>query len=384
MAHFIEDDFFEINKKYFDRIIKDKNSFLYPSGFLNTKISMLDKLNDITISKKNYVEYHNDSTSNIRPYKEIIQDIFNQWDKHTYSFDELTICHSVTIGSIVILDFLYKNGIRDIVFETPTYYATLIQAEQMNFNIIKVPSYYNDNFLNSLNSQKSNTPKAYWITQPRISLGTNQDINYIINLIEGLRDQDYLIIDEATEIMFPSHLSFTTKYKNKNIIKIRSLFKGMGLNGPRISTIIHPIHIKNELNLSLWIYQGGLDIFSLEFLKKISNIDYFKTILSTSLTQVLETKKILKKNLIGSNIELSNIQNGYIGTLIFRYKNNNYFKNRKLLLNLLSNNRTVVTLGSSMNFALDKEREFIRLNYYINKEELIKSIKTIKTFERYF
>ena len=114
-------------------------------------------------------------------------------------------------------------------------------------------------------------------------------------------------------------------------------------------------------------------------------LNYFKTILDTSLSQVIDTRKLLRKHLLGSKIELSNMENGYIGSLVFNYKNNReYKKNRELLLSLLSENRIVVTLGASMNFAFDKDREFIRLNYYINKEQLISSINTIKTFEQYF
>mgnify|MGYP000151934787 CR=1 FL=1 len=52
--------------------------------------------------------------------------------------------------------------------------------------------------------------------------------------------------------------------------------------------------IKKELDLSLWIYQGGIDIFSLELVKKVCTINYYKTVINTSLNQVLETKKILK------------------------------------------------------------------------------------------
>lgn len=54
---------------------------------------------------------------------------------------------------------------------------------------------------------------------------------------------------------------------------------------------------------------------------------------------------------MGSNIELSNIENGYIGSLIFNYKNDKQYKiNRELLLSLLSKNRIVATLSASMNF----------------------------------
>lgn len=159
----------------------------------------------------------------------------------------------------------------------------------------------------------------------------------------------------------------------------------MGLNGPRISTIIHPKVMKNDLNLSLWIYQGGLDIFSLELIKKTANINYFKSILNTSLEQVIQTKQRLKKHVLGSNLQLSNMQNGYIGSLIFKYNNGKeYQENRELLLKLLSKNRIVVTLGASMNFAYDKNFEFIRLNYYIHQEHLADTIDIMKTFEKHF
>lgn len=218
MSDFQKDDFFTINKKYFEHIINDKNDYLHPSGFLNTNIKSIQKFDNITIDKSNFIEYRNDSTSNILEYKDIIQNLFHHWDNYFYDNDELTICHSVTIGSIAVLDFLYKNHIRSIIFETPVYYATLIQAEQMNFNITKIPSFYKDNFISPL-TVSSIEPKVYWITQPRISLGINQDIQYIENIINKLREVDYLVIDEATELMFPSHLSLLLNIQIKILLK---------------------------------------------------------------------------------------------------------------------------------------------------------------------
>lgn len=384
MDYFRKDDFFELNKKYFDKILRDGKDYLYPSGFLNASTRAIEKLHDITINKYDFVEYRNDSTSNTSEYKTIINKLFNHWDAYNYTVDELTICHSVTVGSIAILNYLYSCNIRNVIFETPAYYATMMQAEQMGLNVIKIPSYYDSNFCSPLQIQKDQ-PLAYWITQPRISLGANQDAAYIERIVNSLRDIDYLIIDEATEIIFPSHLAYTSSYKTKNIIKIRSIFKGVGLNGARIATIIHPASIKKRLSLSLWVYQGGLDIFSLELMRQTCRPNYFRTMLDVSLSQVLETKKILNRHLMGSNIELSDIQNGYIGTLIFNYRNEkNYRKNRNLLLSLLSNNRIVVTLGASMSFAFDKKREFIRLNYYMNREHLVRTVNIMKTFEQYF
>lgn len=56
-------------------------------------------------------------------------------------------------------------------------------------------------------SEELKLKKAVWITQPRFALGINRNKKNIREIINHLNSQDYLVIDEATEQLFPSFLN---------------------------------------------------------------------------------------------------------------------------------------------------------------------------------
>jgi len=49
-------------------------------------------------------------------------------------------------------------------------------------------------------------PVVYWLTQPRMSLGFDQDVTHVEKLLAHLSPRDFLVIDEATEQRCPSVL----------------------------------------------------------------------------------------------------------------------------------------------------------------------------------
>jgi aspartate/methionine/tyrosine aminotransferase len=382
MSEFRDEDFEKINEEYFKNIRNSRKEIIDPSGWQDTFTPVQSYLD----SKDKFIhKYNTDLGEQLKPEKKIAQSLLNKWDLFDYSTDNFTFCHSVTVGSLIVLSSLSKLGIKTIFFETPCYYATIYQAEDLGFNVILLPTYYENNFEISpdIETLKRESPFVIWITQPHTALGYNQNKDNVNKILSLLSPKDYLVVDEATEQYFPSHLA-DFRVSDFNIIKIRSFFKGMGLNGIRLSYIAHPIELRETIMEEMEIYQGALDIYSLDFLSKYANnISRFELMLESSRIQIQKTKQLLDVATINNNFILtSKVVNGYIGCFFLNYKDINLEHEaiREKLLKFSSNNNMPIILGSSMRFAKHENMEFIRINYFNQFSHLNKAIDKLNLF----
>ena len=234
---FESDNFDEILEKYFsDFSIYD---------MLDSDVSYWHNvsskaLNVLPINKQSQF-YKSDYQKGLGESKEKILFGLSKWENYNISYNECTLCTSATMASLISLVFLKRKGIKKIIFETPSYFASIIQAQLLDFEVILVPTYFQNNYKFDLPIKYLNdkTAKAIWLSQPRFALGKNQSVNEIINLYSQLKKDDFLVIDEANEHLFPSIINEINPTTYSKIIKFRSLFKPLGLNGPRISCIFH-------------------------------------------------------------------------------------------------------------------------------------------------
>ena len=383
-SSFNQDDYFLIKKKYFDELLNSPFDVLEPSGYLEVTSKSLKELPKFEIPREKLAQYYNDAGNNIMEFKNPILKLWNSWDECIYNKDEITLCHSVTIAGFAVLEILKSIDIKTIFFETPAYYGTIYQAEMLKIKHIKIPTYKENNWKINLSKDqiRQNSPCAVWITQPKMSLGLNQNQKSIKQLAEIMGPNDFLVIDEATEKEFPSVLkNLNNSNYDCSIIKMRSFFKGCGLNGIRLTVVSHPIALKKKFNLAMWLFQGGLDLFSLTA-GKIASIskDQFVLMLKLAREETIKKREKLENLSRGSIIEPIRLINGYIGTLRVNFPNNKFWENRRALLEYLKKEKIVATLGSSMFFAHDPCAEHIRLNYYLDEEVLIKTVQRLINF----
>ena len=379
---FAADDYDRINLKYFSKLRDNNQMSADPSGWLNT-VPEVTKI--MTVNAEDIVPYYSDYHLQLKKCKSKILELLSQWDNLYYDYDEITLCHSVTVGFVIVLTSLLKLGIRNIFFESPAYFSTINQAKYLGFNTILMPTYYDSNFQFNISADliRKNSPCAIIVTQPRTSLGYNQDNNNIQYIGSCLSKKDYLIIDEASEQIFPSVLNLINNHNCKNIIKLRSFIKGMGLNGIRLSFIAHSKELRLDFQNHMEIFQGAIDYNSLKFIYELSaNIENYKTLLGIANQQVVNLRENVEKTLLGSKVEASKLVNGYMGSLFVPLNSNSipFLRNRELLLKYCFERKMPIITGATMRFARDSEKEFIKINYFKSHNEIMQGIKILLGF----
>jgi aspartate/methionine/tyrosine aminotransferase len=380
-SNFLPDDFFQVDEKYFKQLRANKDIIADPSYWFDSE-SPIDT-NSQEFDLKTYkVDY--DSTLAIE--KEILINAVSGWDSQLYNYDDMTICNSSTAASYIILGFL-KGRINTLFFETPAYYASIEQAQLLGINVLKIPTYISEDFkisedfLTSISSMKGK--KGIWISQPRYGLGLNQRHKNLELLLSYLQDDDFLIIDEATEQIYPTHLKEFNFKKRKNIIKFRSFLKPLGLNGPRLAFILHHSDYRKLIQCRMEVTQGAIDCFSLNYVTKfLSKKEEFQLLLKVTNNYVKEVRMKAENLTHGTILKVIPIENGYIGSIALLHgKEDNSINLRKELLQHCQRMKCPIILGSAMYFARDPFSEFIRINFFNSEYSIMTGIQLILKFK---
>ena len=183
--------------------------------------------------------------------KERILQLLGLWEKRKVQWQEVTLYNSASTATAAVLVALKRLGVRTILFETPAYSVTINQAKHGSYKIVLCPTYFRDEFaLGEPAFPKTAHPIALWLTQPRMSLGFNQDIASIEKLRTRLSANDFLVIDEATEQSYPSVLHrLPNDSRAASILRIRGILKPMGLNGLRLACVFHDAKMRESLKM---------------------------------------------------------------------------------------------------------------------------------------
>jgi hypothetical protein len=182
-----------------------------PSGWLDTFSSVADNIIQPHLTVNDLARYCIDHGESLAAPKQTIANALSSWESRTVCRSEFTLFHSVSSATLGVLMFLKERGVNTLIMETPAYIITIEQAWVLGINVILLPSYQEEGF--SINwsrvLSRRRTRSAIWLTQPRMSLGYNQSPEEVLRLSEELDPEEFMIIDEATEQMYPSHLRET-------------------------------------------------------------------------------------------------------------------------------------------------------------------------------
>ncbi len=124
----------------------------------------------------------------------------------------------------------------------------------MSFHVQLIPTYLRNQYaLPDLTQMLRDGPNtALWLTQPRVALGWNQPIDLMSRVLETVSTHNFVVIDEVTDQSFPAHLGrLRVLAPNANLIRVRSFTKPMGLNGFRLSAILHPRSLRTSFTSAL-------------------------------------------------------------------------------------------------------------------------------------
>ncbi len=374
---FAEDDFDTIYEKYFTDLPSWESLEADISYWHNTMPNTLDHLNYDKESKY----YRSDYSKELLSDKQKILNGISHWECDEIGCNELTLCTSATIASLIVLSFLKQKGIRKIVFETPCYFASIHQAKLLGFETILIPTYYKDNYNLIIPEEllMDSMSKAIWVTQPKFAIGSNQSSLNIKELYSKLSNRDFLVIDEANEHMFPSVLHELKSRDMYNLVKFRSLFKPLGLNGPRISCIFHNSIYRQSFQDIMDIMQGGIDYKSISLATDLyNNPPKLKTLLDIVHEQIMELRYQSENLCRYTRLEISPIENGYLSSVHIHFKSDTPHElQREDLLNFCHQAKLPIILGSSMYYAVEPYIEHIRLNYFIHNSLFINGLKLL-------
>jgi hypothetical protein len=222
---------------------------------------------------------------------------------------------------------------------------------------------------------------AIWLTQPRASLGFDQSVELIDDLMRRLPSTSYLIVDEATDQTFPLHLgAFAQSHRLGNLIRLRSFTKGMGLNGIRLAAIVHSSALRDPIVHCLQFLGSTIDAFSLKAIGILGeDTTHFSTMLRAANEQVINLRARAEGLLLGTPITVNRLINGYMGTMVadLTTLGDDHPNRRVQLLEGCRRVRTPVLLGASSYVATDPPYEAIRLNFFKPGFDLLRGIANI-------
>ncbi|HEX4964026.1 MAG TPA: aminotransferase class I/II-fold pyridoxal phosphate-dependent enzyme [Thermoanaerobaculia bacterium] len=374
---FQEDDYDELYR-YFLPLRDGAQIDADPSGWIDTYAAAADLLPPFRVT--NLAQYRIDEGRSLGSAKEKIVALLRDWEQYEIEMDNVTLCHSVSEASLMALIFLKSNGISTIVFESPAYGVSIKQARYVGLATRLCPTYIDDDYEMHLDAMNlsATTPIALWLTQPRMSLGYDQPTSFINSALETLSARDFLVIDEATEQRFPSHLrDLWSRVDRPNILRLRGFLKGVGLNGLRLAFVLHDARFRNELEAAQELIGSSLDSFSLQVAVAIADTTgRLKILLETANRQTTSLRAKADKIAFGSEVRMSGLVNGYIGSAMLDLKSipGSHEQKRKRLLSFCFDRRMPVLLSSTMRFAFDPNWEKVRINYFNQPKHVLKAV----------
>lgn len=379
---FAEDDYATINRSFFGQLRQTRALVSDISGWMGTYSRVQELFPPRWPASPDLGVYRVDDSDHIKDKKEPLLNLVSAWEGRGVTYDEVTLCGSATAGSLVTLASLAEIGVRTVVFETPSYYATVQQAKLLGIQTVRVPTYLSEGFHFPFDRARfPAAPLAVWITHPRVSLGMDQDPDHCAALLDSLGPDDYLVIDEATEQHFPGLLSGVVA-NHPRVIRIRNMFKPLGLNGPRLCVILHPPGLRKQMEVYTVSCSGPLDCFSLELaVQCAANPAEFRMMLGVANEQTTGLYREVEALLDGSRASVTRLANGYIGSAVLELgSHGSYAEKRLALFEYCRAAGMPIMVGSQMSFAFDPAHEFVRINYFNPRDQVITGALLLRDF----
>jgi histidinol-phosphate/aromatic aminotransferase/cobyric acid decarboxylase-like protein len=380
---FRRNDFDLVYYDFFEAVWDSGDVYADPSGWNDTGSTAASLLPVIRVNEAALGRYYLDEDKNLGSLKEQILQLVEFWEKKPLNWNEMTLYNSVSTATAAVLVALKRLGARTVVFETPAYGVTVNQARHSGYKVVLIPTYYRDNFALPLQHvvMRRPHPVVFWLTQPRMSLGLNQEDGVVEKLLNELTPNDFIVIDEATEQRCPSVLSSLPK--DVRVLRIRGLLKPLGLNGLRLACVLHSDTLRVCLENAQDVIGASLDLYSLQTAAELSQKkELFFKMLSVANTQVTELRRKAEFFALGSEVRLSRLVNGYMGSVFVPFKGGKrkYRENRTRLLEYCRSQRMPVILGSNMLYAFDPEWEQVRLNYFSREHHILRAMEVLTAF----
>jgi len=376
---FEPDEYTLINKRYFASLRRSGRVQMDPSGWIET-LSEAAKI-ELPLSRQLPLgRYYMDEGNALGDIRTSLLRLLGIWEGVTLEPTSFTACPSVGIASLLTMAVLRRKGVRRILFESPCYFAAILQAEWLGFEVVLIPTYRRDNYRRPSRYEQPirAKPSVWWLTHPRVTLGFNQEIETTRALVEKLNSRDYVVIDEALDQSFPSQFGRfnQTDFKHK-VIRLKGFGKPLGLNGYRLAFILHAAELRPDMVDCLETFAGGIDVHSLEAACAVAqNPQYFRTMMQVANQQVVALCSAAEKMTVNSAVAINPLVNGYLGSAIVNLSGlgQNHAARRHRFLSKCKQRGMPVIIGPSMHFASDPPNEAVRLNFFSRREHILRSV----------
>ena len=313
--------------------------------------------------KIDFSPYVADYRNGIDGGKKSIASLLCAWDKRNFELDEFHVLPSATMACLATLAVIRYRGIRLIGFETPAYFATIQQAQLLGFDVERLATYWDNSYcLQQAPIRKE--PMALWLTQPRYCIGADQQIEVISSILNSMKSTDILVIDEANEQKIPS---ITSGIQDSRIMRIRGVFKPLGLNSLRVAMVLHHRSAWKDFEHVYWASSGSVDAFSFDAAVALGLAsNRFVELLQSVRAHVSARWDRVEAICSGTSLNPSDLVNGYIGCVTFRHGRPLSERDavRRYLMEAAARHNIPLVLGPKMGFANDDGVEQIRINCF--------------------
>lgn len=383
---FVSDDYSSVQARFRDLRVNGEID-ADPSGWRSTYSEAETLLPKPVMGRGDLSQYHLDAALGLSAHRDAILSLLSAWEDRDVSSTEVTICPSGTIASLAILAVLKGKDVRHIRFETPAFFASIEQARSIGMEVDLIATYRRELFRTPFaeieaSSEWQHRSHAVWLTQPRAALGFNQPTDEIRILTDSLDHRSqFVVVDEVTDQLFPAPLSILHRDGPRpNLIRIRSFTKGMGLNGIRLSAVLHPPEFRKAFIGAIDALGGSVDAYSLSTVAELAKDQQrLRRMLAAANQQVTNLRIRAARAAAGSPVEVNKLENGYIGSMSVDLSTLgvDYRAQRECFLEECLKARTPVVLGASYNMALDPPNELIRLNFFISPDSVLRGVSNI-------
>jgi histidinol-phosphate/aromatic aminotransferase/cobyric acid decarboxylase-like protein len=376
---FEPDEYTAINNRYFAGIRHNGKADLDPSGWIET----LSNAAHLTLPLKHPLplgRYYMDEGEALGSARSGLNQLLNIWEGTNVERDRFTVCPSVGVASLLTMAILRRRGVTRIVFETPCYFAAILQAEWLGFDVILSPTYRRNGYrrLSAYGHPTNATPTAWWLTHPRVTLGFNQEIQELQTLVSIVGLKDFIIIDEAMDQSFPSEFGALHKTSAwQRVIRLKGFGKSLGLNGYRLAFAIHAAELRADMVDCLETFAGAVDVHSIEAACAVAlEPGHFKLMMNVANQQVVALRMAADRIAVSPNVVINPLVNGYLGSAVINLVGlgTDQTSRRHRFLLACKRLKMPVIIGPSMHFASDPPTEAVRLNFFSRREDILRCV----------
>ena len=387
----LTEDFDQI-ASYFRDIIRDRSWSALPGGVIDTFVPSSGDYARISLEADDFRGYRLDSEDYLAAEKAVIARALEVIEGRPLQDADFTLCPSVSMGSLFTLLAMKRKNVRTMVAELPAYFGSVEQAMVLDINTLLWPTLPNEAYSMTLGDvryirESLEGPILLLMTQPRYAMGHLRSAEFFARIRDQLREGDVLAIDEAADQSTPALLGQIDHDGPVQVIRLRGLTKGLGLNSARVAAIFHPHDWRSELGEIVDYAGGNLDSASLKVVTTLcANPQKYVDLLQAAKRYVHDQRRKLESLLRGLPIFLSALESGYIGTAHVPFANSGagFSEQRLRFLEICKDERMPVVLGSSMYFPYDFRGEIFRINYFTPNENIEHSAVSIsKVLKRF-